>query len=81
MHDGRTRTSIKFQIQGFAWFKVSYTSPPSEPFAPKSPSLETLNHQHSSSNPNVVTSNNNVIVATIIDLEQDLKLSKSTMKK
>jgi hypothetical protein len=59
----------------------SYTSPPSKPFARESPPLEALNDQHSNFHPNVASSNNDVIVAIIVDLEQDLQLSKSTMKK
>jgi len=46
MHDGPTKTSIKFQVQGFIWFYVYYTSPPSKPFALESPPFETLNDQH-----------------------------------
>ncbi len=52
-----------------------------KPFALESPPFKTLNDLHSGFDPNVFSSSNTIIVETIMNLEQDLELLKSTMKK
>jgi hypothetical protein len=54
---------------------------PLKPFAHKSLPFETLNDFHAHFDPNVVFSNDNVIVANVIDFEQDPELLKSIVKK
>ncbi len=52
-----------------------------KPFAPESPPLQILNDFHLGSDPNVFSPSNTIIVETIMNLEQDLELLKSTTKK
>ncbi len=49
---------------------------PLKPFAHESPPFKTLSDFHADFDLNVVLSKNNVIVANVIDLEQDPKLFK-----